>query len=92
MPSFTTVFLKCARSFNIYIISFNSFLPVVLVLIFPCCSPDVDTGSHGLNHTQSLECESKIDVKHFISLFCFIYIILLLNFLELKNKVIMLWE
>ena len=66
--------------------------PAVLVLFFPCCYRDVDKGSHGLNHTQSLECESKINVKRFISLFYFIYIILSQNPLELKNKFIMLWE
>ena len=74
------------------IISFNPFLPAVLVLFFPCCYPDVDNVSHGLNHTQSLECEAKINVKRFISLFYFIYFILLLNSLELKNNFIMLWE
>ena len=74
------------------IISFNPFLPAVLILFFPCCNPDVDNVSHGLNHTQFLECESKINVKHFISLFYFIHFILLLNSLELKNNFIMLWE
>ena len=71
------------------IISINPFLPAVLVLFFPCCYPDVDNVSHGLNHTQSHECEFKINVKRFISLF---YFILLLNSLELKNNFIMLWE
>ena len=74
------------------IISFNPFLPAVLVLFFPCCYPDVDNVSHGLNHAQSLECESKINVKRFISPFYFIYFTLLLNSLELKNNFIMLWE
>lgn len=83
-------FMKCAWSCSVYIINFDP-LPAVLVLFYPCCCWMLTSGSHGLNHAQSLECKSKINVNHFVSFFYFIYIILLLKSLKLKNNFIM-WE
>ena len=35
--------------------------------LVPCCFPDFDTVSYGVNLAQSPECRFKIDVKCFIS-------------------------
>ena len=86
MPSFTTVFLKCARSFNICIISFNPFLPAFLFLFFSMLLPGCwHWVTWSKSHTVSwMQIQNWCETFYFPFLFYLYYFIT--NFTGIKEK------